>query len=547
MNILTHHYKKEKSVIHKVSLSVYAKRMIIIKLFFAILIIFGFWHITAKNIDPDLGWHLRVGEQIINTGNIPRQDIFSHTMPEFEWIDHEWLVDAWLFWMQINNLWLAVTVIFATLAFSPFLIWIIRARHLSWLWVIFLSAISITPFIGVRPQIISFFIFFIVFEMLRSSTSKHWEWVVLPVIFFIWANLHGGFIVGLILFASFLAAHQFHDKFKNWKLWKFHLKLENDQPTISRTQYNHALISFIISILATLINPYGWRLYGEIFTVITSSYAMKYIMEWASVASSGNIAILIFLACFLALFINYWQKYSAIALLPIILFFVMGVKTVRNFPLFLIIAMPFIFSAIELLRRDAIKSQKLAPFNARTWQILRFVAIILFMIPIAYAGYSTRDHQNSGYPEKAIVFMEQKIKNREWNNIVMLNEYNWGGYLIWRLPEVKVFIDGRMPHWIALDGNSAMKDYIAIIKSNSIKEKEGVLKKRRVNTIITMNRPKKEINKNQSLKNNEITQIINKINTFFYGEENTNLEEDLTKNGWSIAYKDQAAIILRHE
>src|SRR3989338_684851 len=313
MDILTNPRKKEKEVIHSATL------LIIVKIFFAVLIASGFWYITANNFDPDLGWHLRVGEQIVNTGQIPRYDTFSHTMPGFEWVDHEWLVDAWLWRMQNLNLWGVVTAVFTALAFLPFLIWIIRAERLSWLWVIFLGALSITPFIGTRPQMISFFLFFIVFEMFSALGAKHWRWAVLPAIFFIWANLHGGFIAGLVLFVSFLIARKF--------------------PKI-------ALASFATSVLTAFINPYSWKLYEEILTVLLSSDTTKYIKEWLSIASSGNIPILVFLALFLALFIRYWKQYPITILLPTALFFIMGVKSMRNFPLFLIVALPFIFSAI---------------------------------------------------------------------------------------------------------------------------------------------------------------------------------------------------------
>src|SRR3989338_10802165 len=161
MDILTNLRGKEKKVMHS------AMPPIIAKIFFAILIALGFWYVTAKNFDPDLGWHLRVGEQIVNAGEIPRRDTFSHTMPGFEWGDHKWLVDAWLWRMQNLNLWRVVTAVFTALAFLPFLVWIIRAERLSWLWIIFLSALSVSPFIGVRPQMISFFLFFVVFEMFR--------------------------------------------------------------------------------------------------------------------------------------------------------------------------------------------------------------------------------------------------------------------------------------------------------------------------------------------------------------------------------------------
>src|SRR3989344_1673574 len=489
----------------------------IAKIFFIALIALGFWHITSKNFDPDLGWHLRVGEQISTTGEIPRHDPFSHTMPGFEWVNHEWLVDGWLWWMQSHNLWRMVTAIFTALAFLPFLVWIIRAERLSWLWVIFLGALSLTPFIGVRPQMISFFLFFVVFEMFRSPKSKQWIWAVLPVIFFIWANLHGGFVAGLVLFASFLIARKF--------------------PKI-------ALTSFAASILASLINPYGWKLYGEIFTVFLSSDTTKYVQEWLSIASSGNIPILIFLAVFLALFINYWRQYPATVILPTAIFLIMGVKSMRNFPLFLIVALPFIFSAIELLRQNAIKSQELAPLSARTWLILRFCVIALFAAVIGYSGYLFWHRKSGGYPEKAVSFMEQKIKNGEWDNVALLNEYGWGGYLIWRLPEVKVFIDGRMPHWQDANGNSAMKDYVTITKLGDIAKKEKILEKRKINTIISTSAIGQKIG-GSGARDNQTASIIRKINDFFYGEGNVNLKDELLKNGWKVEYEDNTAIILR--
>ena len=142
MDILTNLSKKGKKVIHSATL------LIVAKIFFVILIALGFWYITANNFDPDLGWHLRVGEQIVNTGQIPRYDTFSHTMPGFEWVNHEWIVDAWLWRMQDINLWWVVTAVFATLAFLPFLVWIIRAERLNLVLVIFLFALSFASFPG---------------------------------------------------------------------------------------------------------------------------------------------------------------------------------------------------------------------------------------------------------------------------------------------------------------------------------------------------------------------------------------------------------------
>jgi len=140
--------------------------------------------------------------------------------------------------------------------------------------------------------------------------------------------------------------------------------------------------------------------------------------------------------------------------------------------------------------------------------------------------------------------MEQKIKNGEWNNVMLLNEYGWGGYLIWRLPEVKVFIDGRMPHWQDANGNSAMKDYIKITKPGDIKEKKVILEKRKIDTIISTNAIGQKIG-GHGARDNQIVRAIQKINVFFYGEGNANLKDELLKDGWRAEYEDGMAIILR--
>ena len=68
----------------------------IASLVFGCLIAISFFIIIFQNQDPDLGWHLKVGEEILESGSVPHYDHFSHTMPGHEWIAHSWLADAGL-------------------------------------------------------------------------------------------------------------------------------------------------------------------------------------------------------------------------------------------------------------------------------------------------------------------------------------------------------------------------------------------------------------------------------------------------------------------
>ena len=72
--------------------------ILLVSLFF--LLIIGYFT-TLNWLDPDFGWHLKTGELILERG-VPKIDWYSFTMPDFLWIDHEWLTDVFIF--KINSL-----------------------------------------------------------------------------------------------------------------------------------------------------------------------------------------------------------------------------------------------------------------------------------------------------------------------------------------------------------------------------------------------------------------------------------------------------------
>ena len=93
-----------------------AREMKILK----ILLIFLLAVLYAINVfstrDPDLGWHLRAGEIVEQTGQVPHEEPWLYTMPNHKWIDHEWLVDSvfWYFWK--SDLWYVTQIIFLLLS-----------------------------------------------------------------------------------------------------------------------------------------------------------------------------------------------------------------------------------------------------------------------------------------------------------------------------------------------------------------------------------------------------------------------------------------------
>ncbi len=87
--------------------------------------------------------------------------------------------------------------------------------------------------------------------------------------------------------------------------------------------------------------------------------------------------------------------------------------------------------------------------------VLLAVVTLLFIRNVYFALEEERWTKKAGFP----YYQVRKIKKeRPKGNI--FNEYNWGGYLIWKLPEYKTFIDGRMPSWRDENGYSAFEEYL---------------------------------------------------------------------------------------
>src|SRR3989338_3552203 len=117
-------------------------------------------------VDPDLGWHLRIGQQILETKSAPHLDNLSWSMAGHEWVDHEWLTNAFMAFLYNHGLWWLAIFIFTFLAFLPFAIWLKRFYGMAETLLIVFLAVLASSYAAVRPQLISFFFLFALLEIL---------------------------------------------------------------------------------------------------------------------------------------------------------------------------------------------------------------------------------------------------------------------------------------------------------------------------------------------------------------------------------------------
>jgi hypothetical protein len=472
--------------------------------------------------DPDMGWHLQDGKYLIEHNfQVARQDIFSYTMPDFPLIMHEWVTDILMEkTYELTNLF-TLSVIFAAVVATAFLLvsWGVNSKMEYRIIAAVLGTIASIPVLGVRPQMISLLglalVVYIIFKFRENPESRIIYW--LPIVFAVWVNIHGGFAVGLLFIAVYLAIEMIKN-FAPWGIKKLHKNPEACPPLTFRTVFfedcqlvggrikNSEILQktgvllkknslppgkivrlgtvLALSALATLLNPYGWKVYIEVVTTIFDQYAKANINEWfpVTVANPMSYQFVIYLSLLGILLLLNFRKNDYTYLAVCLAFLYLGLSSWRHMPIFLIVSTPLWVSIAE-----GLAGNELVRFVRKKWfLVFMFLAIFLIAeqkiskdVPV---DFSVEKIAESGqYPLRAARYLQ---KNPIEGN--MFNEYNWGGFLIWQYPQKKVFIDGRMPSW-KLGGQKIFEQFNQVAQFKG--DWQGILDKYGVQFALVYNNP----------------------------------------------------------
>ncbi len=490
-------------------------------------------------MDPDFGWHLKTGELILERG-VPKIDWYSFTMPDFPWTDHEWLTDVLIYKIYSSFGFQALLLLFLAIVSLSFVILIKPENFWFYLLPVGFGFFAIFGFLGIRPQIITVFfiavLWKILIEFLEGKKLGQLIYFV-PLLFIIWANLHGGFFSGLFILFLFI----FLEFFKKTNFFKKIISLSlfqqqnfKEQP-VKKTLL--LCVILVLSFLATLINPYGIRIYEEVFRTIGDPFLRFHIAEWLPLFFGGYFSV--FIVCYLALFLGLLIplrkkiEFSKLALVGVFLIF--SFLSQRHFFIFTILTVP-VFAEILILFQKEIKPErvKILFSGFGKWIILFFIFALLFsgFYPIT-KGLLKKDVSPFSL-EESIPFLKTLPLSEN-----LFNDYGWGGYLIWKLPERKLFIDGRMPSW-RKDGQFVFGDYIKISKAE-----EGfqeLLDKYDIKIMLL----RKEMK--EAKVENWLSKFLEKQNWLLKTlglEPSKNLYQELINSGWQTIYEDKTAIVLK--
>ena len=422
--------------------------------FLGVLLVLGVAVRAHKNsIDSDSWWHVVVGEHILQDASFPEADSFSFTVSGNRWIAYEWFgevlmaVGARLGGLQGHSLllWIWASLLFVLLYYYAYL----TSRNWK---AAFVACAIVLPLGGIfftfRPQLLgySFLVLTLIcLEQFRQGKERA-IWA-LPFIFLVWVNTHGSFAFGLFVvglywisgLVPFQAGGLIGEKWTD----RQRLRLE---------------LVFLCSLVALCVTPYGTRLAAyPIEMALLQPSNIANIIEWKPLTTNvsfGKFFVGLLLLYFLAQIVAR-QSYRVHELV-LLLFAVFSASLHRRFLIvFLIVLAPLV--AILLARW-------IPPYDpAKDRPLLNGALIVSMLVAIVWTFPSEAALQETaarGYPQQAVKYLQEHPVEGP-----LLNEYDWGGYLIWaRYPQDRVFIDGRADIY---EYSGVLTDFSGIINLRS--------------------------------------------------------------------------------
>ncbi len=404
------------------------------------LAVLAFWIGFFKIANTDIWWHLEAGELFLSQGLI-RHDLFSFSAAGSHWVIHEWLAEVILFLIYeacgIVGLMLFKGVISAAIALLIFRFGVQRQRN------IYLAAsLAILTVAGMsfmmyaRPHSLSFLFLAIELTILFGDFAdfgkNHWaRWIYLPALFLLWANIHGGFILGIGIY---------------WIVAFYHFLRRGESSLSPKSKAKIFLLPALFAGVVCLINPNFHEIYTYIFVIIGNPLFKQTITEWVSPIYLGKeewlaISILV-LTSLLGLIVSFLalrrRPDTSLIVVATGVSAWMARRNIQNFAIVISIACLALPPLKVKLRRRSFKVLKDYTFVPA----LAFIAGLSFLVH----DYQKKNGRtgigilgNIG-PLEAAAFLEEN--GFEGNLLNLLGD---GGYLIWKgWPRWKVFIDGRL-------------------------------------------------------------------------------------------------------
>ena len=408
---------------------------------------------TTAEQDPDFWWHLRVGRWMVENGRLPSTDLFTHTVPTHVWTDHEYLTEV-LMWLVFNATGVVgISIAFGVITWAGFWILYRQVRRQPFVIVglgLALGAIAGNPIWGPRAQMITFALSCLELFWLQAYLSgRSRALTYFPLVMVLWANLHGGWVIGFIWLGIALAA-----ELGSWVL-------DRSNPAHKAHVRFLAIIS-AASVVAVLATPHGLSLYLYPFNTVGSTAQEKLIVEWFSPDFHQRYLLPFEAMIFIAFAGFALRRPSLYEFLLVLAATGFALQSVRNIVLFVAAVTPVIINTYSAYWRELADKRgwkRTAPSRPAFAAITAFALVIITAASVFHIVSDINPSKQASitaenYPVGAADYLaaHPEIGTR------MYNQYGWGGYLAYRFypdPNRRVFIFGE----VALMGDDLLNEY----------------------------------------------------------------------------------------
>ncbi len=453
-------------------------------------------------IDSDTWWHLRTGQWILEHRALPEVDRFSLTRNGQPWYYPGWLSEilmvgvftagglAALNLLFAGAILLAFALVYRSMDGNPFAIAIV---------LVFAAGAS-EIFWSARPQLFTFLFSAAFYLVLRKFLWGNWNalWI-LPPVMVLWVNMHPGFAVGFILILIALVAQGV----------LFLVRRE------SRTDSGRRLLwlgGILLACLAAAgFNPHGPAVLAYPFQTVSIRFLQNFIQEWQAPDFHNGQAQL-----FLMLFMITWtviayspKQLEADDLCFLVVIGTMGFLAWRNTNLLSLVAPAVILRYGQPLLEKYLPDWKPDHAVSRIQSAVHTAAVTILASAILVYGVSvlSPDSLQAAVRRQAPVAAADFLAAHPVQG-GLFNSYNFGSYLLWKLPETPVFVDGRTD----LYTDEILDQYLTVVQG-----REGwgeILERWQIRVVFV--------------------------------EPSTPILHLLKAEGWTVYYMDSQAVILLH-
>lgn len=408
---------------------------------------------TSINVaDPDLWGHVQYGQDVIEDGYIHETTTYSFTAVGFRWINHENLAELSFATIveSIGPVGLLVFKFSLSLLVFGLIVWRAQKLHVHLLVTaatVLLVANAISYFWSIRPQLFTFTYFALMVALLnycfkgwngtwqfRRSTDKELDdyvqhnvrpidyssarlrclWFA-PLLFFFWANSHGGFVAGVAIYVAYLGLRSI----ETWMRFGRH----------GFGLIRRFVLMSTVAILATFINPYGPGLHGWLLQSL--GQPRPEITEWAATHFLGEngwrFGLVVIAAFFSLLFSKKQKDFTHMVLLGLTLW--QAIEHHRHVPffsMFFAFWLPIHFQSALTRFKIVSNEETESSQSANGYPVLAGSLIcIVALASVLYSRMTVIKVEKDKYPVAAFAFMKANKINGK-----MVVTYNWAQYAI---------------------------------------------------------------------------------------------------------------------